>query len=338
MDRKISQRISLLSFLSTLMIVVFHCQTLGDPAGFGRADAFLVNALADNIDTFGWVAMSFFFGITGFLFFYGLSFETYKTKIKNRLHSLLIPFLIWQVIFICYQACLGARYDIADTLSSIFLMSAKPPNGVLWYVYAVFILALLSPVQLLIYRSKIAGLLSIVIVPIVSHILMKHTPDFAEGFVSYGYISQIIDDLPAYCFGSYCGYLYGKADRTEVFGSCLIAALCSLFFNNMISGLFVNTIIKLLPMALIYLLPINETKARVFHTSFLIYAIHRPIQMFIRDHWFHLILKYAGSIFVANIIYILLSVAMVIFAAYLIYRILSHLSPKALGLLTGGRA
>lgn len=320
------------------MIVVFHCQTQGDPAGFGRVDAFLVNALAENIDTFGMVAMTYFFSTTGYLLFYRLSFETYKSKLKKRVFSLLIPFLVWQVIFICYQSCLGAKFDIADTLSSIFLMTEKPPNGVLWYVYAVFLLAVLSPVQLLIYRNKIAGLLSIMVIPIVCHVLLKFTPGFAEGFVSYGYLAQIIDYFPAYCFGGYCGYLCGKADRSEVFGSCLIAALCSLFFNNILDGLFIYTVIQLLPMVLIHLLPVSEGKGRVFHTSFLIYAIHRPIQMFIRDHGFHLILKYAGSIFIANVIYILLSVVMVIFAAYLIYRVLNRFAPKVLSLLTGGRA
>lgn len=320
------------------MIVVFHCQCQGDPANFGEADAFLVNALADNINTFGMVAMSYFFAITGFLLFYKLSFETYKAKIKKRLFSLLIPFFVWQVIFICYQSCLGAEYNIADTLSSIFLMSAKPPNGVLWYVYAVFILAILSPIQLVIFKSKTAGQLSIIIIPIVSFVLLKFTPDFAEGLVSYGYIAQIIDYLPAYCFGTYCGYWYGKADQKDIFGGYLIAELCAFFFNNMISGLFVYTVIRLLPLALIFLLPINENKDRVFHTSFLIYAIHRPIQMFVRDHGFHVILKYVGSIFAANVIYILLSLGLVIGAAFLIYSILNRIAPKVLGLLTGGRA
>ena len=300
MDSGVSKRISLLSFIMTLLIVVFHCQCQGDPALFSKTDAFLVNALEDNINTFGMVAMSYFFAITGFLLFCKLDFKTYQAKIKKRVWSLLIPFLIWQVIFICYQMCLGARYNIADTLSSIFLMSAKPPNGVLWYVYAVFILAVLSPVQLWIFQSKLAGRLTIMIVPIVCHILLKFTPGFAEGFVSYGYISQIIDNFPAYCFGAYCGYWFDKADRHDMFGDCLLAALCALFFNNMLGGLFVYTMIRLLPLALIFLLPINENKDRVFHTSFLIYAIHRPIQMVVRDHGFDLILRYAGSIFLAN--------------------------------------
>lgn len=338
MDRKISKRISLLSFIMTLTIVVYHCQCQGDPSGFGKADVFLYDALADNIDTFGMVAMSYFFAITGFLLFYKLDFKSYHEKIKKRVSSLLIPFLVWQVIFICYQSCLGARYDVSDTLSSIFLMSAKPPNGVLWYVYAVFILALLSPVQLFVFQSKIAGRLSIMVAPIVCHVLLKFTPGFTEGFVSYGYIAQIIDNFPAYCFGAFCGYWYDKTDRTDMFGSCLLAVLCALFFNNMLEGLFVYTLIRILPMALIFLLPINENKDRVFHTSFLIYAIHRPIQMFVRDHGFHLILKYVGSIFLANVIYILLSLVLVVTAAYLIYSVLNRLAPKALRLLTGGRA
>ena len=284
------------------------------------------------------VAMSYFFAITGFLLFNNLDFKTYPAKIKKRLFSLLIPFLIWQVIFICYQLCLGSKYNIIQTLSSIFLMSAKPPNGVLWYVYAVFILAILSPIHLLIFKSKIAGKLFTMIIPIVSYILLKFTPGFAEGFISYGYIDQIIDYLPAYCFGAYCGYWHDKSDKSGMFGSCLIAVLCSLFFNNMFSGLFVYTVIRLLPIALIYLLPIKENKEKVFHTSFLIYAIHRPIQMLVRDHGFHVILRCVNSIFIANVIYILLSLGLVILTAFLIYKVLNRFAPKVLQILTGGRA
>ncbi len=338
MDGKISKRISLLSFVMTLVIVVFHCQCQGDPTNFSTADVFLVDALSDNINTFGMVAMSYFFAITGFLLFNNLNFETYPKKLKKRLFSLLLPFLIWQIIFIGYKLCLGAKYSIGDLLSSIFLMSAKPPNGVLWYVYAVFVLAVLSPIQLFIFKSKIAGKVSIIIISIASYILLKFTPSFAEGFVSYGYMAQIIDYLPAYCFGSYCGYWHNKTNKNNMFGSCLITVLCSLFFNNMISGVFVYTVIRLLPIALIYLLPINENKDRVFHTSFLIYAIHRPIQMLVRDHGFHLILKCVDSIFIANVIYILLSLGLVILAAFLIYKVLNRIAPKALALLTGGRA
>ena len=68
MDCKISKRISLLSFLMTLMIVVFHCQCQGDPTGFGTADVFLFTALSENIDTFGMVAMSYFFASQVFCF------------------------------------------------------------------------------------------------------------------------------------------------------------------------------------------------------------------------------------------------------------------------------
>lgn len=320
------------------MIVVYHCQCQGDPSGFGGTDVFLFTALAENIDTFGMVAMAYFFAITGFLLFYKLDFNSYKAKLVKRLSSLLVPYLVWQVIFICYQMCLGARYDIGDTLSSIFLMSAKPPNGVLWYVYAVFVLAVLSPVQLLIYKSRAAGRLFTLTIPIVSYVLFKFTPGFAEGFMSYGYIDQINDYLPAYCFGAYCGYWYDKTDRSDLFGGCLIAVLWALFFNNMLSGLFVYTVIRLLPLALIFLLPIGDGQGRVFRTSFLIYAIHRPIQMFVRDHGFDLILRFAGSIFLANVVYILLSLTLVIFAAHVIYRFFDKFSPRMLRLLTGGRA
>ncbi len=338
MDTKISKRITLLSFVMTIIIVLFHCECQGDPSGYGQIDVFLFNILSDSLDTFGTVAMSYFFAVTGFLLFINLCFNNYVSKIKKRVFSLLIPYLLWQVIYIVMDFCLGTKFNFIDTFSSIFLMSAKPPNGVLWYVYAVFVLALLSPIMLLLFKNKYIGIISMITVPLISYALLASSSDIVSSFVNYGYIKSIIGYLPAYYFGAFCGYYYNKMDKRNMFGCCLIAVLVMLFMNNILSGLFTKTIISLLPMALITLIPINENKEKVFHTTFLIYCIHKTIQILIRNKLFDTILKYVNSIFIANIIYMLLTLTVVILVAYLIYKVLNRFAPKVLALLTGGRS
>lgn len=338
MDTKISKRITLMSFAMTIIIVIYHCECQGDPSGYGQLDVFLFNVLSDNINTFGTVAMSYFFAVTGFLLFFNLNFKNYGAKIKKRVFSLFIPYLLWQAITIVYSVCLGAKPNILDTLSSIFFMSAKPPNGALWYVYAVFILALLSPIILLLFKNKYIGFISIISVPLVSYALAVYNSDIVGNFINYGYVKNIINYLPAYFFGAFCGYYYNKMNKHNVYGYCLIAVLVMLFANSIMNGLFTYTIIRILPIAIITLIPINENKTRVFHTTFLIYCIHQTIQVLIRNKLFDTILKYVNSIFIANVIYILLTLTIVILVAYLIYKVLNRFAPKVLALLTGGRA
>ena len=92
--------------------------------------------------------MSYFFTATGFLFFLGLSWEKIPSKIRKRVKTLLIPYVAWEIIATCYYAAIGRIYSFNAWVSTVFLFNAWPPDGALWYVYAIFLLACCSYVLL----------------------------------------------------------------------------------------------------------------------------------------------------------------------------------------------
>lgn len=111
---------------------------------------------------------SFFF-ISGYLFFrqHQLNIATYISKLKRRVHSLLVPYLIWNalmlVVMIGQEKLMGststrmgtlAEYGISDYLYAFFDCThtwsfvgdiGQPANIPLWFLRDLMILVVLSP-------------------------------------------------------------------------------------------------------------------------------------------------------------------------------------------------
>lgn len=80
----------------TCVIAVYHCGSPKNPInGFDmKWNTFIGQAF----DALALLAMSYFFTVTGFLFFRGLKLKNYFGKIKKRFYTLVLPYFIWQII------------------------------------------------------------------------------------------------------------------------------------------------------------------------------------------------------------------------------------------------
>ena len=115
------------------------------------------------------VCVPLFFFISGFLFFYYSEFskESYLKKVKKRVSTLLVPYLIWNfVAFIIlliqvhpkvvrfFPLLRDYRVDIVSFLSSFWVTNlpiqmsgpANPINTPLWFVRDLIVLVLFSPI------------------------------------------------------------------------------------------------------------------------------------------------------------------------------------------------
>lgn len=119
----------------------------------------------------GQSAVPLFFLISGFLFFYQKEFtlETYKNKLKNRIHTLLIPYIFWNIatfglLFIaqCILGSLlsGSRENIADCnivdFLKIFWANDLRPTPIctqLWFMRDLILLVLCSPIYYYLIRK-----------------------------------------------------------------------------------------------------------------------------------------------------------------------------------------
>ncbi len=165
-QQRLSNAITWLRFPLIFLIILLHCYS--------------VERLEGNHDTYFKVLYPFslwlgetgvpgFFFISGFLFFQ--SKKKYKEKLKSRVHTLLIPYFLWNLIILLLylaawavgypQAINGTNivdYTITDYIR-VFWDRGSYDNGnfvpllcPLWYIRNLLIMAILSPILYYIIR------------------------------------------------------------------------------------------------------------------------------------------------------------------------------------------
>ena len=171
-DTLLSKTISFLRFPLIVGVVFIHSNILfvniqGSVERYDRWPfvTFIINLFSS---VFADVCVPLFFFISGFLFFYTSNFtkEVYVNKIKRRIRTLLVPYVIWNfVAFIilliqvhpkvvrffpllkCY------RVDIVSFLSSFWVTNlpismsgpVNPINTPLWFIRDLMVLIIVSP-------------------------------------------------------------------------------------------------------------------------------------------------------------------------------------------------
>ena len=344
MSQKMSKRITLLGLLMTASIVAYHCGGAAYDISFypGRFNVFM----SQCFESLAIFAMSYFFMTTGFLLFYKLNKDTYRRKIVKRVSTLLIPYICWQVLTIIYFSLHGAHWDINALISTIFLFDCWPPDGALWYIYAVFFLAIfLTPILLTIFKNKKMGYLFVI-----SFSILLLTFDFIRpSFLSHGYIPNLYTYLPSYLFGSFFGFFCPEEERGRDHLPYFVwPAFLVIFLNNKWDYILLNYILRILPVFLLYYLPIpsvlldkestvTKIALHLSNVSFLVYALHQPLM--------GKFISFAVPIFdqipiaiVGNLLIRISCVLYFVLLALLIHLIMKMFAPKLLQALTGGRS
>lgn len=289
----------------------------------------------------GTVAMSFFFMTTGFLLFRDLSMSNYLRKMKNRIFSLLIPFIVWQCITMFVYVLQGSyAFSISSFLHTTFGLLQWPLNGPLWYVFAVFLMALASPILLFAFRNIKTGWWFVVAAVFLVEVRGCATNPWIIKICNYGYIENILYYLPCYLVGAYYGKFGRKQDKYEDF-FCLTSIIVLAFILNIsIDGLLEAMTVKMLPLLAIYCLPVPSAfdDSPLYHITFLIYALQALVisnvsSVLINSVYPRILLP----VTIYNITTKCVILAVDIFAAAIIYKVLRRVSPKALNILTGGR-
>ena len=124
------------------------------------------------INEFTAAAIPCFFAISGFLFFLALNdYRTIFEKLRKRVRTLLVPFLLWNILFI-FLWCL--LYGLVPALRSQLICSygitfsldwfakrltVEPIVGQFWYIRTLIVFCLFTPLILWSYRSKIISLI-----------------------------------------------------------------------------------------------------------------------------------------------------------------------------------
>lgn len=198
MTKETSCRISNLSLVCALLVVLIHVGFPSDGGGIGWfCDRFLVEGLSR-------VAVPFFFVVSGY--FLSRHFDEpgwHSREVRKRVGSLLVPGVLW--IFIG-TALVFPVMALADHLAHrpfgftvgvsdgrwVALFGLDPRhgptcNGALWYVRALFLFVLCSPVlKTLVVRCGRAWLAFAYTLNFI-HAAWRPFPDFVQGLLTLGF-------------------------------------------------------------------------------------------------------------------------------------------------------
>jgi fucose 4-O-acetylase-like acetyltransferase len=161
-DRETSQTIGLLRWVLMVLVVVIHTNLVPDAGAVAGRYASVYHAAEHVV----WLANPLFFLISGYLFMAsskGFSMRLYGEKLRRRLHTWLLPYLLWNALFLCFYMVASLRFPamsgvvpsvheirFTDVLEAFVCirgegLNSGPIDGPLWFLRDLMVLALLLP-------------------------------------------------------------------------------------------------------------------------------------------------------------------------------------------------
>lgn len=338
-DKSTSDNIKTLGVVMTAAIVMYHCgATASSNAGGGMVDLWLNDHVSIAFNQIGVFAMSYFFTVTGFLFFLGLSLGKIPSKIRKRVKTLLIPYVAWEIIATCYYAAIGRTYSFNAWASTVFLFNAWPPDGALWYVYAIFLLACCSYVLLPLLNNGKFGGVAVLVCFFACYFFCNTSNPAISSIVSYGYLGNVLTYLPAYVLGAYIGLHFDS--KTSMINLCIFLLLTGFIFSAYMGNSIEFVLARCLPSLTILLfnLPVIKGESTVYKVTFLVYALHQPLLSTLGGAIRNCI-SYMPSMALANLSFRFVYCLAIFCLAIALYYLLKRMNaPFITSLLTGGRA
>ena len=380
-DKPISETISLLRFPLTVFVVFIHYNVgvrgfslhgvtygLDAPEWFRCLTAFFSDVLPRT-------AVPLFYIISGYLFFRGGSFDTgiYRRKLRTRASTLLVPYLLWNVIAVLVQ--LSHRLPF---LSSVFpnacLMEVQltplrlfrtfadnywnkgilvtpendgmvselpyPADGPLWYVRDLMVMVLLAP--LIWWLVKRAGRWLVVVLGVLWYLRPLLFPMWAEGWGT-----MLLDAAFFFSWGACCGIrgLNPMNETRKPWPAALLylpLAIADALTKGWEYNIFIHKagivlgIVAIVRIAT-YLVDTGKAGANAMlaGSSFLVFALHTLVMDDIGKVLFT-VLHLPINIGTLLLLYFIVPSITILFCL-VVYFALRRLAPPLCRLLTGGR-
>ena len=346
-EKNLSYKITFLNFFFTMCIVIHHLNISGMYQNNGAA-----KLIINFISLLGYPAMTFFFFTSGFLFFYNLNdFNKYINKLISRIRTLIIPYILWNIITIAVFKIVGISNGVTFYKNMLLINGEGPINGPLWYIFRlVTYIIFISPIWLLIfnynfkekYKNEILKYINIffIFLLIIYNIVTK--PSY------YSFIYW----LPIYLFGGFCSKYYlsffnNMADKEYKSGyeylfyiSIGVYLVITYFTIDWpYFTLFRYFAVILFFLGIRFINPIKKYNG-IFEASFYVYAVHSIFLILIKRFILPLpiISSFANSSSINLLITYIVTFISTFSGILLSYYSLKKISKKSLDLLTGNRS
>ncbi|HAY3562824.1 TPA: acyltransferase [Elizabethkingia meningoseptica] len=298
------------------------------------------------------IPVSLYFIISGYYFFthaqQGWDNRTYWVKLKTRIRSLLIPYLVWNTIYIAAVYVknyifirngfhVEAGYNDFCNSSLYKLLWEMPVNFPLWFIRDLMVMSLISPLFYLYFRYiKVYGLLFLVAL----------------------YILGLESDIPG--FSSAALFYFGIGVFMKMYGYSILEVTLS-YKNIIISGTVIFLGLTLYNLGA----PNYEVWRRIFRAFGVLAMFYFGYRISVGSHKLKKIFLMFSSVsffvYVAHEIYIINWLKGVLYKSFLsnsgwgmllgyfvapficigilmiIYKLMTRLIPRTLAVITGNR-
>ena len=335
-----------ISFLLSILVFFIHSYFAPEIGGGGaisvvnhKVSYFFSNAITR-------FAVPMFFAMSGMTFFRGYDQSKYLGKIKARVFTLVIPYLLWNTIWLLWEIFTshsflarfsdGVPYPITLTniLKGIFFYGCNIP---FWFIFDLIVFSLAAPIVFLIIKNKYVGIAAVAVLSVAS-LFGIHLP---EGLFYYPMA------IVFYLMGAVVGYhFFGLACKkskkpTQIASATFLVAYVlaktfvprEMLVDNYLAQVVVYTLaaFSLWNIADIFAERIKPRK--IYGRSFAVYAMHLPIAIVILKI-LTICLPQSEWLEIPKFVIMIISTLAII---NLICIILEKLAPKTYAILMGNR-
>ena len=284
MNEALSKKLSVYNFVCTMFIVIYHSKNFNDL--FCSQKTVLLKYVFNLYDCLGTIAMGMFFMISGFLLYLGMRDKTdVCKKLKKRVGSLVIPFVVWNTLMLCYDIAYGIlKHNLKITLTDIILgYTFEPFTGAFWYIFALMLLLTLCPA---IFRLKDRPKMFIAIIGAVTVAAFFASMLDTTSSEALSWAVRLLSYLPHYLLGAFFGLCKSENISGERFNSKTVSALSAAATVLFVIFFVIDFDLKYTSWIIGHIIPITVWLAfpcRLFtgtkvcypmKTTFFVYAMH----------------------------------------------------------------
>ena len=192
-------KVLILNIALTFVIIMLHSKPLNRIGINNEGDYALIHAVV----VFAQIGVPMFFFISAMLFYKSLSsMSKIKDKLMTRIRSLVIPYILWNIILVAiyctmthisFIASMMNMPPVPSDIAGIMLSIINSKYTVLWFVKDLIVFSLMSPVFYVMLKSKIIMVVSICGLVFLN---MSYSMEY----------ESIWHWLPVYLLGAYVGY------------------------------------------------------------------------------------------------------------------------------------
>jgi len=352
---EVSSRIEILRFPLIVGVVFIH--TFSSTAGLahGRVGAgnsatwqefvpfFISNGLAR-------IAVPLFFMISGYLFFQGeWSREKYMSKLKRRVHTLLIPYLFWNVATLAFFA---VAQSIPQT-SIYFSNIVWPPIrafALFDYVNALFGITVIYPIAFQFWFIRSLMVL-VICAPVIHYFLARKWLELPFTIVMFGLWFFVNKPGPSvvllaaffFCFGAYLAGEGKNVTCLDKYGLWISSLFCGALILRTVfqdSRIPFDKLVVVAGVPSIWWLMGQVSRAPKLKSlllspsgaSFFVFAAHEPLLTVSRKIIFRFLAPTSGAAILA--VYFLVPTCIIAFLVVL-HGALQKIMPSLLEVITG---